>query len=154
MSKPSEAAIVRRHPFLEFESSLPWEPLRSMMGEFFSDWPRDLRRSGVALPSVDITETDDDYRVRAELPGVAKDDVTVELEHGVVCIRGEKKCRRDENLERGRRLECSYGIFSRSFTLPQDADPDRISAEFRDGMLDVAIAKRPESKPKQIAVKG
>jgi HSP20 family protein len=123
------------------------------MDEFFTDWPR-LRRASVTEPSVDITETDDEYRVRAELPGVAKDDVTVEFENGVLCIRGEKKSRRDEKLERGRRIECSYGTFSRSFTLPQDADPDQISAEFRDGVLDVAITKRPESKPKQISVKG
>jgi len=92
--------------------------------------------------------------VRAELPGVDKNEVTVELDQGVLSIRGEKKSRRDEKLERGRRLECSYGAFSRSFALPQDADPDRIAADFKDGVLDVKVAKLPESKPKQIAVKG
>ena len=153
MSEQSEGAVVRRHPFAGLESWKTWEPLRSLMDEFFTDSPQGLRRSGLAVPSVDITETDDEYRVRAELPGVASDDVTVELEQGVLCIRGEKKSRRDEKLEQGRRLECSYGTFSRSFSLPQDADADRISAEFRDGVLDVAIPKRPESKPKQIVVK-
>ena len=133
MSDRSQGAVVRRHPFAEFESWKPWEPLGSVMDEFLAGWPRELRRSGVALPSVDITETDDEYRVRAEIPGVAKDDVTVEFEHGVLCIRGEKKSRRDEKLEQGRHLECSYGAFSRNFRLPQDADTDQISAEFRDG---------------------
>ena len=104
------------------------------------------------MPSVDITETDGEYRVRAELPGVEKNDVTVELDQGVLCIRGEKKSRRDEKTERGRRLECSYGAFSRSFTLPQDADADHITAQFKDGVLDVKVAKLPESKPKQISV--
>jgi HSP20 family protein len=154
MSEKSEGVVVRRHPFAELESWMHWDPLRSAMDEFFGDRPREPRRGGVALPSVDITETDDDYRVRAELPGVAKDDVTVELEQGVLCIRGEKRSRRDEKLERGRRLECSFGAFSRSFTLPQDADPDGISAEFCDGVLEVVVAKHPESKPKQIVVKG
>jgi HSP20 family protein len=125
------------------------------MGEFFADLPQDWPQRPIGTsPRVDITESDDAYRVRAELPGVSKEDVTVELEQGVLCIRGEKKTRRDEKTERGRRLECSYGAFSRSLTLPQDADADRISAEFRDGVLEVAIAKTPESKPKQISVKG
>jgi HSP20 family protein len=154
MSEQSQVAIVRRHPFAEFESVKPWETLGSVMNEFLADWPRELRRSSVALPSVDITETDDEYRVRTEIPGVAKDDVTVEFEQGVLCIRGEKKSQRDEKLERGRHLECSYGAFSRSFRLPQDADTDQISAKFRDGVLEVVVAKHPESKPKQIAVKG
>jgi HSP20 family protein len=123
------------------------------MDQFFADWPQELRRSSVPLASIDITETDGEYRVRAEIPGVAKDDVTVEIEEGVLCIRGEKKTRRDEKLERGRHLECSYGAFSRSFRLPQDADADQISADFRDGVLDVVVTKQPESKPKQIAVK-
>jgi HSP20 family protein len=135
MSEQSQGAVVRRHPFAKFESWKPWEPLGSVMDEFLADWPRDLRRSSAALPSVDITETDDEYRVRAEIPGVAKDDVTVEF-------------------EQGRHLECSYGAFSRSFRLPQDADTGQISAEFRDGVLEVVVAKHPESKPKQIAVKG
>ena len=154
MREPSEGAVVRRHPFAELESWKQWEPLRSVMDELFADGPRELRRPSVAVPNVDITETDDDYRVRVELPGVAKGDVTVEFEQGVLCIRGEKKSRRDEKLERGRRLECSYGAFSRSFTLQQDADANRISAVFRDGVLEMVVGKHPESKPKQIAVKG
>jgi HSP20 family protein len=154
MSEQSQGAVVRRHPFAEFESWKPWEPLGSVLDDLFADRARELRRSSVALPSVDITENDDEYRVRAEIPGVAKDDVTVEFEQGVLCIRGEKKSRRDEKLEQGRHLECSYGAFSRSFRLPQDADTDQISAEFRDGVLEVVVAKHPESKPKQIAVKG
>jgi len=154
MSEQSEGAVVRRNPFAELESWNAWAPLRNVVDEFFGEWPRYATRGGVSLSSVDITETDDDYRVRAELPGVAKDDVTVELEEGVLCIRGEKKSRRDEKLERGRHLECSYGAFSRGFRLPQDADADQVSAEFRDGVLAVTVAKRPESKPKQIAVKG
>lgn len=154
MAEKKESAVERRHPLGELGFGRRWEPFRSLLDEMFSDWPRESGASaGLSIPSVDITETDGEYCVRAELPGVDKDEVTVELDQGVLCIRGEKKSRRDEKLERGRRLECSYGAFSRSFALPQDADPDRISAQFKDGVLDVKIGKAPESKPKQIAVK-
>lgn len=109
-------------------------------------------RHDLAGDWVDTTRAE--LLVRAELPGVSKDDVTVEFEQGLLSIRGEKKSRRDERTEQGRVLECSYGTFSRSFALPQDADPNQISAEFKEGVLDVAIQKNPESKPKQIAIKG
>ena len=153
MAEKKESAVARRHPLAELGFGRRWEPFRSLLDEVFGEWPEAAAGAGLAMPSVDITETDGEYRVRAELPGVEKNDVTVELDQGVLCIRGEKKSRRDEKTERGRRLECSYGAFSRSFTLPQDADADHITAQFKDGVLDVKVAKLPESKPKQIAVK-
>ena len=153
MAEQRESAIARRHPFAELGFGRRWEPFRGLLDDLFTDWPRE-GASALAIPSVDITETDEEYRVRAELPGVDKHEVGVELHEGVLSIRGEKKSPRDEKAERGRRLECSYGAFSRSFSLPPDADDDRISADFKDGVLNVRVAKRPESKPKQIAVRG
>jgi HSP20 family protein len=152
--KSSERAVeARRHPlFSDIDLWRSWEPFRGVMDEFFGDWARGP--DAAMAPRVDITETDEAYKVRAELPGVGKDDVTVEVEQGMLSLRGEKKSRRDEKTEKGRRLECSYGAFSRSFTLPPDADAEKISAQFKDGVLDVSIAKRPEAKAKQIAVKG
>lgn len=145
----------RQHSFSDLEPLKRWEPLRTVMDRFFADFPESWPQTSIASqPSVDITETDGEYRVHAELPGVSKDDVTVELEEGRLCIRGEKKSKRDEKTERGRRLECSYGAFSRTFSLPQDADSERISAEYKDGVLDIAIKKSPESKPKRVAIKG
>lgn len=154
MSEQSAGSLLRRHPFPDLEPWKSWAPLRSVLDDFFADGAQESLIGGTAGLRVDITETEDAYRVHAELPGVEKDDVTVEIEAGMLCIRGEKKSRRDEKLEQGRRLECSYGAFSRSFTLPQDADADQVDAQYQDGVLDVTIAKRPESKPKQIAVKG
>ena len=153
MAEETERSVVSRDPFSDVELSRPW---RSIAQELLRDWPRFgdwPQAGGLTTPAVDITESDDEYCVRAELPGVEKNDVTVELEHGVLQIRGEKKSRRDEKTEKGRRLECTYGAFSRGFSLPQDADPDRISAEFKDGVLSISIAKQPGSKPKQISVK-
>lgn len=149
--KTESAPATRPSLFSELDLRKSWEPFRGLMDDFFTDWPRGVES---LAPRVDITETSDAYKVRAELAGVSKDDVTVEVEHGMLSLRGEKRSSRDEKTEKGRRLECSYGAFSRSFTLPQDADPNQISAEFKDGVLDIAIAKRPEAKAKQIAVKG
>lgn len=154
MAEKTERTPAVRDPFSDIDL---WRPWRSLASEFFRDWPERFGEfpqvASLPVPAVDITETDDAYCVRAELAGVSKDDVTVELESGVLQIRGEKKSRREEKGEKGRRLECTYGTFSRGFSLPQDADADQINAEFKDGVLTITIAKRPESKPKQIAVK-
>ena len=155
MTEQAENALVPRHHF--FSELDPWsrrEPLRMLVDRFFGDLPElGPGSTFAAAPNVDISETVDEYRVRAELPGVSKDDVTVELEQGLLSIRGEKKSRRDDKSEQGRVLECSYGAFSRSFALPQDADSDQISAEFKDGVLDITIGKNPDSKPKQVTIK-
>ena len=155
MPEPKESAVAatsRRFPDLD-----PWrgsDPFRSLLDRFFQDSPESWRQlQSFTAPQVDVTETADEYRVRAELPGVSKDDVTVELEHGLLTIRGEKKSQRDEKIEKGRRLECSYGAFSRSFSLPQDADSDQIAAKFKDGVLDVTIKRSTAGKPKQVTIK-
>ncbi len=156
MTEKKESAVTTRRPL--FPELDPWrglDPFRSAFDRFFQDAPEGWRPlQAFTTPQVDITETADEYRVHAELPGVSKDEVTVELEHGTLTIRGEKKSQRDEKTERGRRLECSYGAFSRSFSLPQDADADQIAAKFKDGVLDVAIKRSAASKPKQVAIKG
>lgn len=156
MSEKKETAVTRQ-PSRFFDLD-PWrgtDPFRGLIDRLFQDAPESWRQlETFTTPKVDITETDDAYRVRAELPGVSREDVTVEFEHGMLTIRGEKKSQRDEKSEKGRRLECSYGAFSRSFSLPQDIDPDRIEAKFKDGVLDVSIKRTPVAKPKQVAIKG
>ncbi|MFO0691878.1 MAG: Hsp20/alpha crystallin family protein [Myxococcota bacterium] len=155
MPEPKESAVAasgRRLP--DFDLWRGNDPFRSLFDRFFQEGPESGRPlQPFAAPHVDITETNEEYRVRAELPGVSKDDVTVELDHGLLTIRGEKKSQRDEKLEKGRRLECTYGAFSRSFSLPQDADADQISARFKDGVLDVTIKRSAASKPRQVAIK-
>ena len=152
----TENPAGRRFPLLAGLDPTGRDPLRRsllgtmdrLMGELAREWPQ--RPAPLAGPTVDITETDAEYRFWAELPGVAKQDVSVDLEEGVLVIRGEKRCRRDEKTERGRRLECSYGAFSRSFTLPPDADCDRITSRFEDGILSLVIPKRqtqPDTTP-------
>lgn len=150
-----ERSVARRDPFAELADWRPlWSPLfgregRSLLEEF---WGRP--GAGRALvPTVDITEDDGNYVVTAELPGTKREDVTVELEEDVLTIRGEKRNEREEKKEKRRFVERSYGTFSRSFTLPANADPERVSAAFKDGVLTVTIGKRPETKPRVVDIK-
>ncbi|MGB9601732.1 MAG: Hsp20/alpha crystallin family protein, partial [Limisphaerales bacterium] len=88
-----------------------------------------------------------------ELPEVKKDDVKVTVENGVLTISGERKFEKEEKGVRYHRIERSYGYFARSFSLPEDADAEKVSAEFKDGVLKVHVAKSEKARPKQIEVK-
>ncbi|MCI0664775.1 MAG: Hsp20/alpha crystallin family protein [Acidobacteria bacterium] len=91
--------------------------------------------------------------VKAELPEVKKENIKVSLENNVLMIRGERIYEEEAKKEYYHRIERSYGEFVRSFMLPSFADPNKINAEYKDGVLRVTIAKREESKPKQVEVK-
>jgi len=104
-------------------------------------------------PAVDISEDDKEYLIKVELPEVKKDDVKVTVENGVLTISGERKFEKEDKGVRYHRIERSYGYFARSFSLPEDADPEKVSAEFKDGILKVHVAKSEKARPKQIEVK-
>lgn len=97
-------------------------------------------------PSVNISETDKAYMIRADLPDVKKEDVLVQCEKGMLTIQGERKQQKTEDNERFHRVESSYGRFMRSFVLPDDADDAGIEATFKDGALQVRV---PRAQPKQ-----
>jgi HSP20 family protein len=154
----------RTYSMAEKETSAikPFDPIRELdlfrsLSSSWGSFPSLLRRFEEfptrSAPLVDISEDDGHYVVTAELPGAKKDDVTVELEDNVLTIRGEKKSEREEKDEHRRYVERTYGSFSRSFSLPGNADPDRIDASIEHGVLTVTIGKREEAKPKTIAVK-
>ncbi len=105
-------------------------------------------------PSADISETDKEYLIRAELPAVKKEDVHVTYDDGMITIKGERKQQRDEKNEKFYRVESFYGSFERSFSLPENANAETISCESKDGILTVHIPKTEtvKQKPKQIAV--
>lgn len=144
-----------------------WHPFREMEG-FFDPYARAMHRAllrheerGAAseiadwAPTVDVSETDDAYEVRAELPGVDKDDVHVSLENGVLTIQGEKKVEVTEGKgEKKHTVECAYGSFLRSFVMPSNANTEKVDASFKRGVLKLSIAKTAESKAKKIEVKG
>jgi len=105
------------------------------------------------MPAVDISEHDNEYIVKAELPGVNKEDVKITLESNILTIRGEKKQEKEMKNENYHRIERNYGSFQRTFTLPMTVKSDTIGAEYKDGILSVVLPKSEEAKPKQIEVK-
>ena len=94
------------------------------------------------LPLVDITEDDQAYLIKAELPEVKKGDVKVTVENGVLTLCGERKFEKEEENKRYHRIERSYGSFARSFAVPEDADATKVAAEFKDGLLTVRLTDR------------
>lgn len=104
------------------------------------------------MPSVDISETDEGYQIKGEIPGVRKEDVKVTIQNGMLTIQGERKQEKEEKNKKFHRVECSYGSFMRSFRLPEDADESAVKAEFKDGMLNVSLPKSAKAKPKSINV--
>jgi HSP20 family protein len=107
---------------------------------------------GAWAPAVDIFENGDDLVIRAEIPGVEKDDVDISVRNNSLTLRGERKREQEINDDNAYRLERSYGNFVRSFTLPRTVDSSRISAKYSNGVLDIILPKAEEAKPKRIEI--
>jgi HSP20 family protein len=146
--KKEERSVTRWDPFADLAPFESWNPFR--------DWPRlgrlaeDLRARALLNPAIDVAEADGKYVVTVELPGCAKNDITVELQDGVLAIRGEKRDEREEKKEKRHYVERTYGSFARSFRLPPDAG-DEARASFQNGVLTIEVPKG--DKPKARAVK-
>ncbi|MBA5867041.1 MAG: Hsp20 family protein [Nitrospira sp. CR1.3] len=105
------------------------------------------------MPTVDISETDGEYLIKAELPEVRKEDVKVTVEDGVLTLQGERRQEKEEKGKKFHRVERSYGSFVRSFTLPESVDEGAVKAEYKDGVLSLHLPKTERMKPKAIDVK-
>ncbi len=103
-------------------------------------------------PAVDLYEKDDHFVIKAELPGVDKNDIKVDLKDRVLTLSGERTYDNEVKEENYYRKERSYGKFQRAFTLPADVDSDKITAEFKDGVLRVEVPKPEEKKAKQVTI--
>lgn len=104
-------------------------------------------------PLVDVTEDEKEYHIKAELPEVRKEDVKVTVENGLLTISGERKFEQEQKGKRYHRVERAYGSFTRYFSVPEDADDSQVSAEFKDGVLNVRLAKSEKAKPRAVEVK-
>lgn len=105
------------------------------------------------MPAVDVTEEKDRYVLQADVPGVDPTDIEITLENGVLTIRGRREATRSEGQEGFRRVERMYGTFFRRFTLPDTADSERISAQSKNGVLELVIPKQEKVQPRRITVK-
>ncbi len=109
-------------------------------------------RTGMWMPAVDIYEKNDSIVVKAELPGVDRNQISVEVKDGVLTLKGERKFEKEVKEENYHRIERSYGSFQRSFSLPVSVDQEKVKANYRDGVLEIELPKREAAKPKQIQV--
>jgi HSP20 family protein len=142
-----------------------WDPLQELndlQNRFNSLFGRTALRPGTGeetlavadwAPAVDITEDDTEFVIKAELPGLKREEVKVTVEEGVLSISGERKTEKEEKNKKFHRVERSYGSFLRSFSLPEGADAAKVNAEFSDGVLNVHLGKTPKAQPKTIEVK-
>ena len=143
---------------------IKWNPTREMFGlrnrlnTLFDDffYPDHWFDKGEGVsgwnPVVDIYENDDGIVVKAELPGVKKEDIKVDVEGRYMTLKGERSSENEVKEDKFYRRERSYGRFKRVFTLPVEIDPKAIKAEYKDGVLNITIPKPEERKPKQITV--
>ena len=136
----------------------PWQELESMnlqLSRILDDGGSSQGGDSAMhwAPAVDIRETDDALLVQAELPGVDKKDVKVEVHDGVLTLSGERRYEKDVEEKNVHRVERAYGSFSRSFSLPTNIDSEHVEAEMKDGVLEVRLHKRESAKPKSIEVR-
>jgi HSP20 family protein len=145
--------LVRWDPFRELEDmsyrlnrmfSRPVQPQANGKETMIvADW----------VPSVDVSETDGEYQIKAEIPDVKKEDVKVTLEDGVLTIQGERKQEKEDKGKKYHRVERTHGSFVRSFTLPDLVDEEKVKAEFKDGILKLQLPKSEKARPKAIEVR-
>lgn len=142
-----------------------WDPFRELeevhnrLSSFFDGGsPRNREKEESLMltewaPLVDISEDDKTYTIKVELPEVKREDIKVSVENGMLTISGERRREKEEKNRKYHRVERSYGSFVRNFTLPQNVDPSQVGAQYRDGVLNVSIAKSEQARPHSIEVK-
>jgi HSP20 family protein len=145
--------LVRWDPFREFAQ------MQDRLNRVFVDAygrsgsDEGLMTSGAWVPPVDIYQNGDQELVlKAELPDMSREDIDITVDNGTLTIRGEKKLSSDVREEQFHRIERHYGTFSRSFSLPQTVDPNKVAAEYKQGVLTVRLPLREEAKPRSIKV--
>jgi HSP20 family protein len=143
---------------------IKWDPFRDLnilqdrMNRLFEDTGRGIRRgeepasTTIWSPAVDIYETEGEIVVQAELPGMDRKDISLNLENNVLTIRGDRQFKKETKEDNYHRIERSYGGFSRSFSIPTSVDEDKIRADYKDGVLRIALPKKEQAKPKQIQI--
>jgi HSP20 family protein len=142
--------IVKVDPFREFAAM--HDRMNRLFGNVYLR-DEDTAFRGNWVPAVDIFETEShDLVVRAELPGMGREDIEVKVENSTLVLKGEKKFDAEVKEEQYRRVERTYGTFHRSFTLPNTVDTSKVSADFKNGVLTVRLPFREEAKPRTINV--
>jgi HSP20 family protein len=142
-------ALVRWDPARELDT------LQTDINQVFDTFFGGRTANGAArrwVPAIDLAETDDQLVLSADLPGLDKDDVSIEIKDGVLTVSGERKAEHEETKNGYHRVERAYGGFSRSLSLPRGVDAEQVQAEFDKGVLEVRIPKPAEQKPHRVQI--
>jgi len=140
---------------------IKYSPIREMMGlsdrlnrmfEEMSGFNPDTELTGSWSPAVDASESETAIEIKADLPGMTEKDIDVTVENNTLTIKGERKFENEDKRENYHRIERQYGSFYRSFQLPNTVDVTKINADFKNGILELALPKREETKPKKISI--
>jgi HSP20 family protein len=140
-----------------------WDPFRDLLSIqdrmnrlFEQTMSRSRSEEGIAsstwTPAVDIYETPEAIVMQADLPGLRREDIDIQIQDNTLTLRGERRFAKDAQEENYLRIERAYGAFQRSFTLPATVHPEKVRAVFRDGILELTLPKAEETKPKKIAI--
>src|SRR6266481_3823944 len=142
--------VTRFDPFREFVT------LQDRMNRLFRETQPEGREEALTTstfaPPVDVYEDEHNITLKIEVPGIEEKDIDVRIENNTLTVHGERKFEKEEKEENYRRVERQYGSFTRSFTLPNTIDADKVQATYDKGILKVQLAKKAEAKPKQIKV--
>lgn len=153
LTRRETSGLGRWDPFRELED------MSSRLNRLFGQPVTRLRtdEDGMAMadwaPAVDIQETAGEYLVKADLPDVKREDVKVELRDGMLCVSGERRQEQEETGKRFHRIERAYGRFERRLALPSEVDPNKVTAEFKDGVLKVRLPKSATARSTTVEVK-
>lgn len=151
-------AIVRFNPVrdllnVEREFSRMFKTFENHFGLPKKDLSNEEYENAVWMPLTDIIENKDDFKIKADLPGIKKEDVKISFSDGKLSISGERAQENETKDAKCHRIERTFGKYYRSFTLPKEIKDDKIKADFKDGQLIVTIPKAEEVKPKEIDIK-
>jgi HSP20 family protein len=142
-------ALIKWDPFREFNA------LNERIGNFGNylgkGWEAPMSTTAWN-PSVDVFENDNEVIFKAEVPGMNAKDIDIKLENNVLTIKGERRFEKEAKEENYHRIEREYGSFSRAFSLPVAVNTEKVTAEYKDGVLRVVLPKKEEIKPKPIKI--
>ena len=141
--------LTRWEPFREFTTLQ--DRMNRLFRDSFGEGQEALTSTSFA-PAVDVYEDEHNVTLKIEVPGIDEKDIDVRIENNVLTVHGERKFEKEEKEENFRRVERQYGSFTRTFTLPNTVDSEKVSANYEKGILKVTLPKRAEAKPKQIKV--
>jgi HSP20 family protein len=138
-----------------------WEPAREVgtlqneMNRLFTSFFDDATRGGTLrrwTPAMDVAEVGDEYVIKADLPGLTQDDVSIEVDGNVLTVSGERRAEHEDQGEGYYRVERSFGAFSRSLQLPEGTDAEAVKAAFEHGVLEIRVPKPEQRKPRRVAI--